>query len=171
MMEGILGALAWIWENWYIISIFLSIVIIFFQRDEPESVWAWLLVLYFIPFVGFFLYLLLHQDFNKRHMFRLKEERDELSAGIYQRAGRFERQLDRISDPELDDFNQVVSYNRKVGDNAYSEDNSVEIIIDGQQKFDRLIEEIDKAEHYIHLQYYIIQNDELFAQIRAHLYR
>ncbi len=45
MMEGILGALAWIWENWYIISIFLSIVIIFFQRDEPESVWAWQTVL------------------------------------------------------------------------------------------------------------------------------
>ena len=171
MMESIIDVLAWIWKYWYVISIFLSIIIIFFQRNEPESVWAWLLVLYFVPFVGFFLYLFLHQDFNKRHMFRIKEQQDELNSGIYRRASRHERLLENISDPELEDFNQILRYNQRVGDATYSEDNSVEIIIDGQQKFDRLIEEIDKAEHYINLQYYIIQNDELFAQIRAHLYR
>ena len=35
-----------------------AIIIVFFQRRDPKSVWAWLLLLYFVPVLGFVLYLL-----------------------------------------------------------------------------------------------------------------
>ena len=44
-------------------------------------------------------------------------------------------------------------------------DNSVEIFTDGEAKFSDLKEELRKAEKYIHIQYYIIKNDELFQSI------
>ena len=39
------------------INILLAITIVFFERRDPRTIWAWLLVLYFIPVLGFFLYL------------------------------------------------------------------------------------------------------------------
>lgn len=161
-----------IWKYWFIISIFLSIVIVFFQRNQPESVWAWLLVLNFIPGIGFLLYLVLHQDINKKHMFRVKEVEDELNAAYYKESRKWEEDGGfLIVDPDMKQYNQLVRYNYEAGAAIYTEDNSVELVTDGREKFKRLIAEIDRAEHYIHLQYYIIQNDELFQEIKVHLYR
>ena len=51
-------------EHLLIINILLSLLIIFFQRRSPQTVWTWLLVLYFIPILGFVLYLIIGQDFH-----------------------------------------------------------------------------------------------------------
>ena len=40
------------------------------------------------------------------------------------------------------------------------------IFIDGNEKFRALMEDLRNAEHFIHIQYYIIKNDVLFNQIK-----
>ena len=62
-----------IMDNLLIINILLSLVIVFFQRRSPQTVWTWLLLLYFIPILGFLLYLVIGQDFHKSRMFKAKE--------------------------------------------------------------------------------------------------
>lgn len=69
-------------SNLIYINIILAILIVFFQRREPMTVWAWLLVLYFIPILGFLLYLVLGQDLHKKHMFKMKEIEDEMNYAI-----------------------------------------------------------------------------------------
>ena len=49
LMDGIHLSFWWIMDHLLIINIILSILIIFFQRRNPTTVWTWLLVLYFIP--------------------------------------------------------------------------------------------------------------------------
>ena len=61
----------WIWNNLVFINLIFSIIIVFFQRRDPKAVWTWLLVLYFIPIVGFILYLVICQDMYKSHMLSL----------------------------------------------------------------------------------------------------
>ena len=53
--------LVWTWmmDHLLYINLFLSVVIVFFQRRDPKAVWTWLLALYFVPIFGFLLYLLL----------------------------------------------------------------------------------------------------------------
>ena len=53
-----------------ILNIFLAAIIIFLERKEPTSTWAWILVLFFLPIVGFGLYLLLGRQLRKKHLFR-----------------------------------------------------------------------------------------------------
>lgn len=67
-----------IMDNLLIINILLSLVIVFFQRRSPQTVWTWLLLLYFIPILGFLLYLVIGQDFHKSRMFKAKEIEGEL---------------------------------------------------------------------------------------------
>ena len=61
----------WVLEHFIIINILFSLLIIFFQRRNPTTVWAWLLLLYFIPVLGFVLYLILGQNFRKERMFKI----------------------------------------------------------------------------------------------------
>lgn len=51
-------------EHLIFINIILSIVIVFFERRDPKTVWTWLLVLYFIPILGIFLYFIIGYDFS-----------------------------------------------------------------------------------------------------------
>ena len=37
----------------FVINILLAITIVFFERRDPKTIWAWLLVLYFIPVLGY----------------------------------------------------------------------------------------------------------------------
>ena len=60
------------------INILLAITIVFFERRDPRTIWAWLLVLYFIPVLGFFLYLLIGRDMRKIKLFKNKELEDAL---------------------------------------------------------------------------------------------
>ena len=66
-------------------------------------------------------------------------------------------------------YSSLVLYNLDTTGSVYSDDNSVEIYTDGREKFDRLIAEIDRAEKFIHIEYYIIKKDELFEEISRHL--
>ena len=70
-LQIISGIYLWIWDHLFIINILFSLLIIFFQRRNPTTVWAWLLLLYFIPVLGFVLYLILGQNFRK-------ERRDQI---------------------------------------------------------------------------------------------
>ena len=170
IIQGIGAGFGWLLDNWFYINVLLAVTMVFFQRNEPETVWAWLLVLYFIPIVGFFFYLILHHDFNKKHMFYVKELEDELNAMIH-RSSRGELPMRfSISDPDMQKYNQLVTYNQEAGAAVYTEDNTVEIITDGRMMFSRLLEEIDKAEQFIHMEYYIIQDDVMFDEIRKHLF-
>ena len=68
-MEVILNTALMIWgwllEHLLYINLVFSIIIIFFQRRDPRSVWTWLLALYFIPVFGIIFYLLFGQDLKK----------------------------------------------------------------------------------------------------------
>ena len=63
----------WLLEHMFLINVVFSFLIIFFQRKNPTTVWAWLLLLYFIPILGFLLYMILGQNFRKERMFKMKE--------------------------------------------------------------------------------------------------
>ena len=49
LWAGFVQILGFWMEHLLFINIFLSIVIVFFERREPRTVWTWLLLLYFIP--------------------------------------------------------------------------------------------------------------------------
>lgn len=155
----------WIYNNTFYINIILGIIIIFFQRRDPTSVWAWLLLLYFIPIVGFFLYLVIGHDYHKSKMFRIKEVEDELNGAIKKQENRIFNNEFSITDERVREYSDLVLFNLETSSAIYSEDNKVKVFTDGNAKFDDLIEEMKKATKFIHIQYYIISKGELFDRI------
>ena len=54
----------------FIINITLTFTIIFLERKNPQSTYAWLLFLWMVPILGFLFYVLFSQNLTKRKIFR-----------------------------------------------------------------------------------------------------
>lgn len=161
----------WVLDHLFIINIIFSLLIIFFQRRNPTTVWAWLLLLYFLPVFGFILYLIFAQNFRKERMFKAKEIEGELKYAVRRQEESIFRKKLRLRDPELERFKRLILYNLNEGEAVLTDNNDVRIFTDGEDKFRELIYELDHAKRYIHLQYYIIRDDELWKEIEEVLIR
>ena len=155
-----------------IINIFLAIALIFLERRDPTSTWAWLLVLFFIPIFGFLIYLLLGRQLRQKHLFRW-EGRNKI--GIEKL---IDYQLDAI---ENETFEFLKTDTEKYGDMIYlhllnnhsvlTQDNDVEVFTDGRDKFEALLEDLENARDHIHIQYYIFRLDGIGKRIEEILIR
>ncbi len=169
--QAAVNAYDFIMDNLVIINLLLSMIIIFFQRRNPQTVWTWLLLLYFIPILGFVLYLLIGQDFHKSRMFKAKEIEGELKYAVRRQEENIYRKRLRLANPELGRFKDLILYNLEAGQSVLTDNNDVRIYTDGKEKFHALLQEIEQAKCYIHIQYYIIQRDELWREIEQALVR
>lgn len=147
-------------------NMLFAFIIVFFERREPKSVWAWLLLMFFIPFLGFIFYLLLGQDMHKRKMFRVKEVEDHLSEAIRRQEDQLKTREMEEHDADISGFIDLIMYNLETSGAMLTDDNDIDIFTDGNAKFDALIEDLRGAERFIHMQYYIIKNDVLFNRIK-----
>ncbi|GKV54837.1 major cardiolipin synthase ClsA [Sporosarcina sp. NCCP-2222] len=155
-----------------ILNIFLAIALIFLERRDPTATWAWLLVLFFIPFFGFFIYLLLGRQLRERQLFRW-EDRNKI--GIDQLINYQIEAIEKDTfDFRLDDtahYKDMIYLHLCNNHAVLTQDNDVQIFNDGAVKFESLIKDLEAAKDHIHFQYYILRLDTLGKRIMDILIR
>lgn len=149
-----------------LLNIIFAIIVIFLENKDPGTTWAWLMVLTFIPILGFILYLLLGKNLNRQHLF-LWEDRKKI--GIAQLIA---EQTVHFRTGNLPYSNEIIENNKGLiymlldnNDAILTTNNTVEIFTDGKEKFHSLFKDIRSAEDFIHLQYYIFKNDDLGTKL------
>lgn len=157
----------WLMTHLIVINLLFSIIIIFFQRRDPRSVWTWLFALNFIPVFGIIFYLLFGQDLKKSRMFKVKGISDRLNMPVKSQEEiiRSSDIPEEMMDPLIRDFRSLILYNLETSGAVLTTDNQVKIYTDGQAKFEGLRTALRRASRFIHIQYYIIKNDEVFDSI------
>lgn len=155
--------------NIIIINIMLSIMIVFFQRRDPKTVWTWLLVLYFIPVFGIFIYFILGQDYRKSKMFKVKEMEDTLHYSVARQERFFAERTKGMESLYIYNYIKLIRYNLNSGASMFTVYNKIAIFNNGRDKFKNLISDIRSAKRYIHIEYYIIKNDYLFDALSKEL--
>ena len=155
-----------------VLNMFLAIALIFLERRDPAATWAWLLVLFFIPVLGFIIYLLLGRQLRKKHLFRWE---DQSKIGIEQL---IDRQVKSLKEGKFDfKHNTTARYNDMIYMHLLSnhavltQDNAITIFDDGHDKFESLIDDLERATDHIHFQYYILRLDNLGSRILEVLIR
>lgn len=145
-----------------VVNIILAITLIFLERKNASSAWAWLLILFFLPLVGFILYLLLGRQLRRKHLFRWEGRKN---IGIdklvnYQREALIEDKLEyRV--PSVKKYRQLIHLNLLSNNAVLTQDNHINIFTDGIDKFEALLQDIEEAKEHIHIQYYIFKLDNL----------
>ena len=164
----------WSWILLFIVillfaNVILSGFVVFFERRNPASTWAWLLVLLFIPIFGFFAYMVFGRNSKREKMFREKEKYDQEVYYKYL----FE---DVHSAEEITEQKAFIENKGKLPHAEYVTDlahlhlnsgnwitfnNKIEYFNNGKDKFEALVQDIRNAKEYIHLEYYIWRGDRL----------
>ncbi|PZX03849.1 cardiolipin synthase [Psychrobacillus insolitus] len=144
------------------LNIFLALTLIFLERRDASATWAWIMILFFIPIVGFGIYLLFGRKLRRKHLFRWEGKK---KVGI---DTLIEFQMEAIEDDSfdfrLDDashYKELIIMHLQNNQAVLTQDNQVDIFIDGREKFDALMEDLKNAKNHIHIQYYIFRLDNL----------
>ncbi len=145
-----------------ILNIVLAGFVVFLERRDAGATWAWLLVLFFVPVMGFALYLIFGQNLSRKKIFEWK---DKNKIGIMEITNNQIELLNRGEFPFHDNktaqYRDLI-YMLLVNDSAVlTQNNKVQIFTDGYDKFRTLLTDIMEAKDHIHLVYYIMRNDEL----------
>ena len=155
----------------FILNIIFSVIIVFYERKNPTATWVWFMVLLLVPYIGFLLYIMLGMDSRKHRVFASKQQNDirlyEEYLSISTMRNRFANIDNKNSalEPKFENLNDMVYLNFISGRGNLSSDNDVHILNNGHKKFESLISDIKLAKKFIHMEYYILQNDYLGRRI------
>ncbi len=122
----------------------------------------------FVPIFGIFFYFSFGINYRKRKIFTKKLLADDhLTAEFLEKVVKSFQQGDKnqsivqnqrlirlLSNPDSDDFNPVFH------------NNDVEILVNGEAFFPKLLEHLKQAKHHIHIEFYIYENDEIGNEIK-----
>ncbi|MBP2147156.1 cardiolipin synthase [Methanofollis sp. W23] len=148
-----------------VLNALCALLIIFFEQKNPAAARAWIIVLVFIPALGFVLYLLLGQNLYKERLFILKKKKDDqVLRGILREQEAWMTTGDSPLNDRLGGFRPLASMLFRHTKAALCPGNEVEVYTGGAEKFSTLFEAIQAARDHIHLQYYIIRDDRLGRQ-------
>lgn len=155
-----------------LLNITFAVIVIFQERRDVGSTWAWLLVLLLIPIAGFILYLFFAQNFRRKRLFYWDEyKKSGLDRGLETQVDQFKRQDFRFANPTAQRNQDLITMNLINNQALLSEDNEVQVYTDGREKFEALFKDIEAATDFIHVQYYIIRRDQLGKKLLGLLAR
>lgn len=138
----------------FILNAVISVLIIILERKRPEKTIAWLLVFVLLPPFGLIFYIFLGRNW-KRH--KLIEDFSPYARDLIYRV---------INKVESSEYIPLIELLAKNSDSPLFIDNDITIFKDGTEKFKALKDEIKKAKHHIHLEYYIVKSDGIGTEIK-----
>lgn len=144
----------------------LAFTVIFLERKDASSTWAWLMVLFFIPIVGFILYLIFGRRLSNKKIFTWDtKSRLGVKKEVQSQLRAIEQDKFIFKHKELIKYKDLYYMHLKNDDAIYTDNNTIDIYTDGIDKFTALLKDLEAATDHIHLLYYIIRHDQLGKQI------
>ena len=145
-----------------IIALFIA-VLIFFENRQPAITITWLIVLVVFPFLGFIFYILFGRSYRKKRMFARKAEQDEQAFLEFEGS----KNLNEMMVATMGDDHQLLfRLAHRLGKSPISFLSETEVLTNGEQTFDKIISSLKEAKTYIHLEYYIVRDDQIGNEIK-----
>ena len=144
----------WIYLLLYVVITVPAIITVLMDNRQPAKTMAWILVFFFIPFVGIIFYFFFGQNTRKERLIS-------------------DRSMDQLTKRSMLEFveqeNLHLPDSNKTLMNLFAnqswalpfKDNQVDIYTDGYDFFLTLLYNIGQAKHHIHLDTYIFEADAL----------
>ena len=144
----------------YMITVFGTVVVVISENRNPLKSIAWIVVLLFFPVGGLIFYIFLGRDFRKQRMISRKSLKKINQYSFTHQTDPGMLQLPLSAEQEV-----RLLYN--LSQSKLYSGNRVEIFTRGDSFFDSLFEQIEKAQKFIHLEFYIFQDDEIGCRLKA----
>ena len=161
------------YQIWSIVllSLYYGVVIVFFfkvllENKNPLKTQSYLILMALLPILGLMIYLFFGVNFRKQKLFSRKGFQEQK---IIQR---WIKDYDNLLISSTESVREYLHEKAKLPylfwRNNYSMltgNNKVTFLYNGEQKFPVLIEKLEQAKHHIHMEYYLIEDDEIGNKI------
>ncbi len=161
----------------YISGTIVAMTILLENRDPSKTV-TWLLIFILLPGVGLIIYAVFGRNLRKIKIFKTQElasnmKEEKLFRNLDEINNLIRLEQDTISvskllkDNEEDNIKlKIISLLLNTGMFPFTTNNKVDIFVDGNEKFERLIKDIENAKDHIHLEYFIIKDSDIGQKIK-----
>ena len=141
--------------------IFFTGMLLLLERRDPSKTLAWLLILIFLPLVGFILYLIFGRHPRKQRITHRKRVQDPqlypLDYSSYHSLA--------PNNPAIQEKARLIALIYNNADFPPTARNKTKVLTDGQEIFPAFLAALEKAEKHIHLETYILRDDQIGTQI------
>ncbi|HEY9324558.1 MAG TPA: cardiolipin synthase [Agromyces sp.] len=136
----------------------VTAIIVVPRNRRPTAGMAWLLAIFFLPFIGVFFFLLIGNPKLPKHR---RQKQAEVDRYIRESTHGVERVSDAGHWPGW--FEGVVRLNRNLGSMPLIGSNSASLIGDYQGSLDAMTDAVRGAKRYVHVEFYILALDTTTA--------
>ncbi len=152
-------------SEWGIRLTMLPVIVL--RKEKPATCLAWLAIVFFEPWIGLGLYLLIGENrLGRQRLARRQSRRQQLAASEYPRV-----EAHHVIDPNEDDYNVLVHLAEHVGGLPVVAGNALSLMSDTNVVIDRLVADIDAARQHVHLLFYIFKDDSVGQRVAEALVR
>ena len=144
----------------FVVDFFLAITVIFIERKTPAATLAWVMVIFLVPIGGIVLYFMISQNIARQKLYRLtKNEREALESNLSGQIEAVRQDAFNYFSPEESKWKDLIILNQNYAKSYLTQNNRIEIFVDGNHLLKTLLEDIAGARESINIQYYIVRND------------
>ncbi|ALJ22003.1 cardiolipin synthase [Microbacterium sp. No. 7] len=148
------------WSWWVILALLVDLavrvlaIIIVPRNRRPTAAMAWLLAIFFMPYIGVLLFLLIG---NPRLPRKRRKKQDLINRNIRETSEGLDFGELRPNAPQW--FTSLVYLNRNLGAMPLSGDNTADLYPDYEESLAAMAAAIRTARQYVHVEFYILQSD------------
>ena len=151
-----------IWEIVYVLIMILVCLRIVYDTRNNTKTLAYLLLAIFLPVIGILFYFSFGINYRKRKMYSKKLLKDDnlakkLKADIFQ----YSKNTFEQNNEEVEKSRELALMLLRDGTSPLTANNSVKLLVNGENKFPEVLKALREAKKHIHIEYYIYEDDKI----------
>lgn len=172
----------WHSETWQIISLILYMMNItlagyaaaslILRKQDPVKTLSWVIVLILLPYIGLLLYIYFGRSYRKKKLYSRKGTGDvRLRKTLSATQAELFKKNPELLGEELLPFKKLIYQNLNNSHTLLERNNSIRFYFTGREALDAMYEAIGEARSHIHLQSYILVDDQTGRRFKDLLIR
>jgi cardiolipin synthase len=170
MMEALSGLwhFIWAWLSWLILTVYailpfllrLLALVVIPEQQKKRFAHSWLLLIFFFPTIGWLLYLLIG---SPKLNARRRAQQKYMDEVIARRVKEVEQQPELaplVAPPLPAQSAGIIRLNEQLGGLPTFGGNHIDLLPDYLGALKRIVEQIDGAQRYVHVEYFMFAADE-----------
>jgi len=158
----------WGWVTFLVVEqllVFVAIGLVLRRPGEPRSMLAWILTLQLLPVLGLLFFVMFGEPRKEWHrMLRRRRRRHIESARARERRMVEETEgIPSVQDPAVRSLTLTIT---RLAGYPPTGGNRIDVFQECEATYEALLESIEKAERFVHLEYYIFEPDETGKLVR-----
>jgi cardiolipin synthase A/B len=143
-------------------------ILIILEKRSPFKTAAWVLALILLPVFGVIFYLFFGQEYRKKKLFSRKglKSLNRYRKLSFRQLRQFEQSLQKLS-PKVREKENIIRLLLKNSNALLTTGNKLKILNNADETFRAIFAAIENAEHHIHLEYYIIDDDNIGNRLKS----